>query len=124
MGHIVTQRISIARRQGCNSMNEESELLASIADKLDVLIAISRLANKEKIQSYSDQIKKDPIYSKILEITMEPTSYGNLSRVVAEATNAAEITVKRKVADLREIGAIAAKRKGRDAIYENTGLLA
>ena len=104
-------------------MTEEKEL-KSIAHKLDILIALSRLANKERIEAYSNQIEQDAIYAKILEITMEPTTYGNLSRLVAEATNAAEITVKRKVADLREIGAVAVQRQGRDAIYENTGLLA
>ena len=104
-------------------MTEEDEL-KSIAHKLDVLIAISRLANKERIEAYSNQIKQDAVYAKILENTLEPTTYGNLSKAVAEATNTAEITVKRKIADLREIGAIEVQRQGREAIYENTGLLA
>lgn len=104
-------------------MTEEEEL-KSIAHRLDILIAISRLANRERIQAYSNQIKQDVVYAKILENTLEPMTYGNLSRAVAEATNTAEITVKRKIADLREIGAIAVQRQGREAIYENTGLLA
>ena len=103
-------------------MTEEEEL-KSIVHKLDVIIAISRLANKERIDAYSTQMKQDAVYAKILENTIEPMTYGNLSRAVAEATNTAEITVKRKIADLREIGAVAVKRQGREAMYENTGLL-
>lgn len=105
-------------------MSEEvSGTLKEIARKLDILIALARLANKEQIQGYHNELAKDPVYSKILEVTSEPISYSNLSRSVAEATGAAEITVKKKLAELKEVGALATKREGREVFYENTGFL-
>lgn len=95
-----------------------------IAKKLDILIAISRLAYRERIDIYAKQIRSDPISAKILEVASEPIPYGSLSKQVADATGAAEITVKRKLADLRDAGVLVVKKQGRDAIYENAGLLA
>ena len=38
-------------------------------------------------------------------------------------TGAAEITVKRKIARLKEMGFLMSRRKGREVYYENTGLM-
>ncbi len=94
-----------------------------IAKKLDMLIAITRLAYRESIDTLAKQIRSDPISARILEFASEPMAYGLLSKQVAEATGAAEITVKRKIADLRDAGVLAVRKQGRDAIYENAGLL-
>jgi DNA-binding transcriptional ArsR family regulator len=110
------------RRRYIN-LETESNQLGLIAKKLDMLIAITRLAYRESIDTLAKQIRSDPISARILEFASEPMAYGLLSKQVAEATGAAEITVKRKIADLRDAGVLAVRKQGRDAIYENAGLL-
>jgi DNA-binding transcriptional ArsR family regulator len=104
-------------------METEQDLLKSIESKLDILIALTRLSNRTAIDSFSASIRADPVYNKILELTETPTTYGNLSKSVAEATSTSEITVKRKLADLRSMGVINVRKGGGNAFYENSGVL-
>lgn len=105
-------------------MSDSVEILERIAGKLDILISISRLVNGNALREKAAEVHKDAIYSKILEGTTEPVAYGELSKIVAESSGAAEITVKRKIADLKDLGLLTVKKVGRDAYYENSGLLA
>jgi DNA-binding transcriptional ArsR family regulator len=104
-------------------MVSESDILKSIESKLDILIALTRLSNRDKIESFSTPIRTDPIYSKILELTETPITYGDLSKAVAEATGTSEITAKRKISDLRSMGMINVRKEGGNAYYENSGVL-
>ena len=104
-------------------METETELLKSIASKLDTLIALIRLGYSSEIERFSASIKTDPVYYKILESTETPITYGNLSKSVAEATGTSEITVKRKIADLKSMGVINVRKEGGNAFYENSGII-
>lgn len=103
--------------------DNSTDTLREISQKMDMLIALFKISNRDNIKRFSAELAKDPIYSKILELSLQPISYGNLSKTVAEANKSAEITVKKKVSELKEMGALSTRREGREVFYENTGLL-
>ena len=104
-------------------MSQESNQPAEICRKLDQLIALFKISNRAILEDYKRQIEGDKIYSKILEITNIPSSYSDISKKIHDELGVAEITVKRKIAELRAMGLLIATRKGREVYYENSGLL-
>lgn len=97
--------------------------LNEISKKLDRLIALMRLSNLAQIDDYRKQLSKDKVYLKILEFSDGLLTYSDMSKKVAEELGVAEITVKKKIAELREMGLLLTIRKGREVFYENSGLL-
>jgi len=97
--------------------------LDEVCRLLQTLIALFKLSNTPVIQSYRNEISKDEAYRKILEFTIEPVSYSELCRKVSEAAGIAEVTVKKKIPDLKEMGLLSTRRQGKEVFYENTGLL-
>ncbi len=104
-------------------MTQEAELLQVISRKLDLLIAIQRLANLETLDRVRRQYEKDPVTKAILDATQEPTTYTDLTSAVTKLTGASERTARRRISDLNGQGAIAAIRKGQQVYYQSTGLL-
>jgi len=102
---------------------ETLEVLKEISHKLDQLIVLSKLSNQKVIEELRQQVEKDPVSSKILELTINPLSYSELSKRVADDTKAAQRTVKRKIASLKASGLLVTKRSGKEVYYENSGLL-
>ena len=104
-------------------MSETDRKLDEICRRLDTLIALFKLSNRSSIRDYKTDLAKDEVYEKILELTTEPLSYSELALRVSEALNVAEITVKKKIAELKEMHLLSTQRQGREVFYENTGLL-
>ena len=105
-------------------MGEELAVLKEISQKLDKLIALWKISNREVIKRVTEEILRDKIAAKILEITREePQTYSNIARKVSDELGVAEITVKLKISKLRELGFLIARREGRVVYYENPGLL-
>ena len=105
-------------------MGEELAVLKEISRKLDKLIALWKVSNREIIKKAVEGISRDKIAAKILDITKEePQTYSNIARKVSDALGVAEITVKLKISKLRELGFLIARREGRVVYYENPGLL-
>jgi predicted transcriptional regulator len=105
-------------------MSEQSnETLSEISEKLDTLIALTRIANRTALEEYRQQITKDKVYSKIMEKLDEPLTYGALSKIVADELAVAEITVKKKIAELKDMGLLKTAKKGRESYYERSGLV-
>jgi len=102
--------------------NETEKLLNEISNKLDQLIILGKLTNKNVLDSYQKEIKDDPIYSKLVEYADGNFSSSDLAIKVAEETGSAEITVKVRMAKLREMGFLTARREGREVFYEKSGL--
>lgn len=98
------------------------KLLKEISNKLDQLIILGKLTNKNVLDSYQKEIKDDPIYSKLVEYANGTTSSSDLANKVAVETDSAEITVKVRMAKLREMGFLTARREGREVFYEKSGL--
>ncbi|MCW3130703.1 MAG: BlaI/MecI/CopY family transcriptional regulator [Methanophagales archaeon] len=103
--------------------DENTEILKEMSHKLDQLIALWKLNNRETLEKFEREIKKDKVFSKILEYADGSLSYSELSKKVADETKFAEITVKQKLSALKDKGVLITKRKGREVYYENSGLL-
>lgn len=104
-------------------MNDDNtEILKEIAHKLDQLIILWKLNNREVLEKFKEEITNDKVYSKILEYADGSLSYLELSKKVADETKSAEITVKRKLSALKDYGMLIAKRSGKNVYYENSGL--
>jgi DNA-binding transcriptional ArsR family regulator len=102
--------------------DETIKLLKEISNKLDQLIILGKLTNKNVLDSYQKEIKDDPIYSKLVEYADGTLPSSELAKKVAEETSSAEITVKVRLAKLREMGFLIARREGREVFYEKSGL--
>lgn len=96
--------------------------LKDVVDRLDLLISLLKSVNEEKIQAIKQQIVGDPVFKKILELADGTREYSVLADEVAKATGKSIRTVKAKISELSEKGAIQGVRKGRKVYYQNTGL--
>lgn len=105
-------------------MNEDlTSLLKEISHKLSQLISLVKIANKDLIRKTKEEIKKDAVFSKILEISDGTLSAVQFKQKVANATKVSQKTVERRISELVEMGAFTATRKGKEIYYENSGLL-
>jgi len=104
-------------------MSQESNQLAEISRKLSQLIVLLKLSNRATLEDYKRQLERDKVYTRILEISDGTLSYSGISKKLSEELGVADITVKKKIAELKAMGLLIASRKGREVYYENSGLL-
>jgi len=104
-------------------MSQESSQLAEISRKLGQLIVLLKLSNRATLEDYKKQLERDKVYTRILEISDGSLSYSDISKKISEELGVADITVKKKIAELKAMGLLIASRKGREVYYENSGLL-
>jgi len=104
-------------------MRDELEILKEISNKLNLILALLKLSNKDFLDRFQRDLKKDAVSSKILELADGTLTYSELSKKVAKELKVAEITVKRKISTLRNMGFLIAKRKGKEVYYESSGLI-
>ena len=102
--------------------DENTKLLKEISHKLDQLIVLFKLRNRDEIERFKKGLKKDKVFLKILSYADGSLSYSELTKKVADETGFAEITIKQKLSSLRDAGVLISKRKGRETYYENSGL--
>ena len=100
----------------------EKVTLKDVVDRLDLLIALFKLANKDTILEVKKEIEKDPVLKKLLELADGSKEYTALAEEVAKATGKHVRTVKAKISKLAELGALRGIRRGRKVYYQNTGL--
>jgi DNA-binding transcriptional ArsR family regulator len=101
----------------------KDEMLSEISDKLDTLIALMKIGNRDALEEYRQRISKDKVCSKIMEKLEEPLTYGVLCKKVAEELAMAEITVRKKISELKDMGLLKTVKKGREVYYEKSGLV-
>jgi len=104
-------------------VSQESSQLAEISRKLDQLIVLMKMSNRAALEEYRKRLERDRVYVRILEVSDGSLSYSGLSKKLSEELGVAEITVKRKISDLKEMGLLVATRKGGEVFYVNSGLL-
>ena len=102
---------------------ETDAILKEISHKLDLLIVLMKLSNRKTIEDFKRELKKDRISSRILEVSDGTLTYSDISKKVAQEINAAEITVKKKISSLKEMGLLVTRREGREVFYESSGLI-
>lgn len=103
-------------------MSKEQEILKEISRKLDQLIILTKLNSLDIIKKYKMKIRGDKVFAKILDYSDGSLSYSELCEKVSKELGVAEITVKRKVSELKEMGFLVAERKGRQVYYNTSGL--
>ena len=104
-------------------MKEEQEILKEISHKLDQLIILTKLSSLDVIRKYKIKIRGDKVFAKILDYSDGSLSYSALCKKVSKELGVAEITVMKKISDLKEMGVLVTERKGRKVYYATSGLL-
>jgi DNA-binding transcriptional regulator PaaX len=97
---------------------EARSLLKEISRKLDDIITLLILSNRVELKKIKNEMMKDKIAGAIISKADGTKSYSDLAREIAEEFGVAEITVKKKISDLKSIGVIIGQRKGREVFYQ------
>ena len=100
----------------------EVAILREISHKLDQLIILLKLSNRDVLNQFKREVQRDRVSARILELADGTLTYSELSKKIANEMDVAEITVKRKISRLREMGLLIIRREGRQVFYENSGL--
>jgi len=100
----------------------EIDVLREISRKLDQLIILLKLSNRNVLNQFKREVQRDRVSARILELADGTLTYSDLSKKVSEEMGVAEITVKKKISRLREMGFLITRREGRQVYYENSGL--
>lgn len=103
-------------------MANELKVLEEISRKLDQLIILTRLSNREIIAKYKVTVQGDKVFAKILEYSDGSLSYSELSEKISKELGVAEITVKKKLSSLKEMGFLITERRGNQVYYTTSGL--
>ena len=100
----------------------EIAVLREISHKLDQLIILLKLSNRNVLNQFKREVQRDRVSARILELADGTLTYSDLSKKISEEMGVAEITVKKKISRLREMGFLITRREGRQVYYENSGL--
>lgn len=100
----------------------EKKLLAEILEKLQNIELLLKIGNREVIDKFQNEIKKDRVSKRILDLADGTLSYSDLAKKVAQNEDVAEITVKKKISNLKSNGFLLTKREGNIVYYEKSDL--
>lgn len=103
-------------------MSKELETLREISRKLDQLIILTKLSNLDIIAEYKAKIRGDKVFRKILDYSDGSLSYSDLCEKISKELGVAEITVRKKVSELKEMGFLVTERRGRKVYYDTSEL--
>lgn len=103
-------------------MSEQLEVLKEISRKLDQLIILTRLSSREILDKYKANVRGDKVFERILDYSNGSLNYSELYEKISKELNVAEITVMKKISELKEMGFLVTERKGRKVYYATSGL--
>lgn len=103
-------------------MSSEENELRSIARKLDTIIALLKISNYDKLDTFRENLSKDKIYFQIIRLSDGTKKYSDITKQISEDLNVAEITVKKKISELTKHGVIVPEKSGKESYYNTTGL--
>lgn len=103
-------------------MSLEKKLLAEILEKLQNIELLLKIGNREVINKFQDEIKTDRVSKRILDLADGTLSYSDLAKKVAQNENVAQITVKKKISNLKSTGFLITRRQGNSVYYEKSDL--
>lgn len=103
-------------------MTSEKNLLANILEKLQNIELLLKIGNREVIDKFQNEIKKDRVSKTILGLADGTLSYSDLAKKVSQNEDVAQITVKKKISNLKSIGFLITKREGNSVYYEKSDL--
>ncbi|MHA1972626.1 MAG: hypothetical protein ACTSW1_06530 [Candidatus Hodarchaeales archaeon] len=95
-----------------------------IVERLDLLIALQKLAFKDEIANLKKTINDDAVSRNILNyLDEEPLDYSTLSEKVSEKTGKSERTVKSRISDLTEKNVLKKSRREGKTFYSISGVI-
>lgn len=103
-------------------MSEEHEILKEISYKLDQLIILTKIGNQDVIEKYKFRVRGDKVFDKIVSYSDGTLSYSELCEKISKELGVAEITVMKKLSELKEMGFLVTERKGKQVYYKSSGL--
>ena len=80
------------------------------------------MTNREEIDEIKKEIKKDKVARSILEFADGSLPVKSLKEKVIQSTELSEKTVRNRIYELCDKGALTVNRKGKENFYENSGL--
>jgi len=103
-------------------LSDEITLLKEISRKLSQLIILFRMTNRKEIDEIKKEIRKDKVARSILEFADGSLPVKSLKEKVSQSTKVSEVTVRRRIYELVDKGALIVDRRGNENFYENSGL--
>ena len=95
-----------------------------VVERLDLLIAIMKLANAKILNEYKETISKDVVSLAILDVLDSgPLDYTTLIQKVSQKSGKSDRTVKRRISELIDDKILTKKREGGNVLYYNSGIL-
>jgi hypothetical protein len=94
----------------------------ALEQKLDLLIALTRLSVRAEVAQELDAIRNDAVLLAILRSVDDWIPAGKLKEGVRSATGQSDMTVKRRIADLVSRGALLRDGAGPAVKYRTSGL--
>jgi predicted HTH transcriptional regulator len=102
---------------------EKEQILQKISDQMDMLVSLSKLAYSDKIDKAKQEIVKDEITAKILELVSEDLTAGELVSAVCAQVKQKERTIRSRLSDLVGKGILEIEKVGAKSFYRSTGLI-
>ena len=99
-------------------LDRDNEKLDEISKKMDLIINLIKLTNQTVLNEVRKRIESDDVLALILEYADGSRSYSEIIREVASETGKSKITVKLRIRELKELGVLLTKRKGKETFYE------
>lgn len=96
---------------------------AELERKLDLLIALQRVAHREELEALRETLLQDKVSREILRATGDSIDAGALKKQVMRRASASKPTVERRIAELVGLGAIQRSGSGAHVQYVNAGLI-
>jgi DNA-binding FadR family transcriptional regulator len=98
---------------------EDTEVVA----RLDTIIAILKLANRDAIAAARTEILSDRVNREILDRTSKWAGSGSLQTAVAKKSGASTRTVRERIAELADQGLLERRGGGPATEYRSTGVI-
>lgn len=103
-------------------MATEADDPSNLGQKLDLLVALTRMGVRDQLNRELKVIQEDPVSLALLQRAEDWTTAGELKTAVKTATRQSEPTVKRRIAELISRGAMQRRGTGPSVFYRSTGL--
>jgi hypothetical protein len=94
-----------------------------IVQRLDMLIAITRLANADRIEEARTEIRMDKANETILDATSDWVQAGKLKTLAIQKSKQSKPTIERRIAALVDGGFLSKRGSSTSIEYRNTGLI-
>lgn len=90
---------------------------------MDALIALTKIGLRKELEALTNEVRKDKVSQKILELADGSMSSGELAKKAHKIIGVSEITVRRRISELSEKGLLISHRDGLKVFYTNSGII-